>query len=653
MKMSLLRELLKNDQDCNPFSDKYNYLKMMEKIQSIISLDELNADPLGHAPFITQMMNESYKQFYSHLKQLVLDSRASYEYLIDLIITLLNKNYLHFHSQRLDLLKHQKSINVYTAFNLKTTSANKVQGEIEISSALELEIDALNRIINYIRYYDNVPRTSSNYSHQISSIASIENVLKRSILFTALKNEYENSVWNNGNWQISRSEMRFRIDLIFSEEQLILNKIGFLRLQQHALSNVLSFLTHLRTNEHLKQLYLAPAKHRKKNTRIRVVSFVDGFVQYSLEKGLTFSDIEPEIINLIELNTFYSFISDAELPTMQGLTLYDLIQLYTILQDLVLAVVNLRASDQAMAIETAFPARIQRQILLNYLGDRSRYSNSQLEIFVSLICNFSGNHKINLWDKPLFGYKDIIYFNFLPCLDPIFSNLVDHWLDEGGFLLNERGTQLEQHIIKAVFDALKKRNYKFRMPAVAKVYNKQKKYEEIDFLLNLNELVVVAEVKCIKYPMETRDKYNAVKRLTAAAKQVNKKVAFLQQYASELQDQIGQITNKVIFPIIVTNNPSYTGYSIDGVAVTDFLLFESYFESGQIRDIKYQINQDPEIINSKSFYSTEMELNKNLPAYFTSPPLVERLRSQFIIKDLNISSDNSLYDIYVTSAEYK
>ena len=76
-------------------------------------------------------------------------------------------------------------------------------------------------------------------------------------------------------------------------------------------------------------------------------------------------------------------------------------------------------------------------------------------------------------------------------------------------------------------DSLKKKKATFQIIPSNKIISNNKKFEEIDLLLILKDVVIVAEIKCIKFPIEPRDKHNSIRRLTEGVKQVKRKVNFL------------------------------------------------------------------------------------------------------------------------------
>jgi len=165
--------------------------------------------------------------------------------------------------------------------------------------------------------------------------------------------------------------------------------------------------------------------------------------------------------------------------------------------------------------------------------------------------------------------------------------------------------------------------------------------------------VLVAEVKCIKYPFESRDFHNGLSRLKHAAVQVKRKVEFLKKHRNEVSSQTGDMSNKSLLPVIITNYPIYSTFKIDDVVITDFYLLEGYFGEGSFTDSRLQQGKSTGPTKKYTYYLNEHEMNRNLLSYLENPPAVSTLRELFEIRPFKTSMDGLSYDIFVTSAQLK
>lgn len=654
MKMSALRRLLKDEPACNPFTDKFDFQSMIDKIGRVPPAD-LAEESLIEAPRIAELMHRFYKDFYAYLSKNLKDSNISFFQLVDLLLTTFNRDYLVLFRRRNGQSNKRRFEYVHQMYNEKIETNNRGMGKVEPNSALEAEVDALNKVVSYMRYFANEPIAIDESLPEVRPVEAAKKMVISGTMFVVMKEEYENVVWNGGLFKVLLRDNKYRIDFIQPDaELLVLNKVGFIRLQQNSDGNsVREFDEVLRKTVRGRHL-LEMTRLRKKLKRIKRVWVANGFIEFALSNGFGKNECLTELGNVVELSTFYGFLDNVNLPAFPSLSLVDLVRLYSLVQDLVREAAKIEFDDSMFSMSdlVRFPVRIQKRRLFEYLHLRSDFSINQINVFLDLICHSVGD-QINLWDKPLVEYRDTIYLNMLPTLNPILLNLVDYWLDKGGFSLDERGKMLEKHLEEKVGKALAAKRFSHFIPKRKKIQTKQGKYEEIDLLLNLQSIVVVGEAKCIKYPLEARDRHNSLKRLTAAARQVLRKVNFLREYTGELIDQIGVTDGKTYFPIVITNYPLFTSYIVEGVIVTDFYLFESYFASGKLTDIRFDGSRPPQEFHTTSYYQSERELNDNLPDFFRRPPPVENLRPMFEIRDFKISLDSADIDINVTSAQFK
>jgi hypothetical protein len=86
--------------------------------------------------------------------------------------------------------------------------------------------------------------------------------------------------------------------------------------------------------------------------------------------------------------------------------------------------------------------------------------------------------------------------------------------------------------------------------------------EEIDLIINLHDIVSIGELKCIRYPMELRNYFYNRKRLINGCNQIIRKSAYMQNNAEEFKKDIGDIAEKKIIPIVITNYPIFVGTHI-------------------------------------------------------------------------------------------
>jgi len=350
--------------------------------------------------------------------------------------------------------------------------------------------------------------------------------------------------------------------------------------------------------------------------------------------------------------TYYTFLENLHFESLHNLTLNDLLKMFSLLQALIREAKGLEFDNSIFSIDDLkkFPIKISHDLLLNYFIERTTYSKAQILIFLSLV-SFKFGERINLWNRPLVLYKGSYYINYLPTLSPIVLNLMDHWIELGGYDLDIRGKYLEKYLQKEVEEILLEKKFYGRILQRSKLYNKEKKFEELDLVVILKSIVLLAEIKCIKFPYEARDKHNALNRLKQGVKQIKRKKDFIEKCKNEIPELHSHVENKKFVSIVITNFPMYSGCIIDGIPIVDFYLFESYFETGKMTDGRIKKHGKPEVLKETFYYKNEDEMNSNLEQFFLQPYPIEELKSLYQIINQKISLEIFDYDLYVTSAQ--
>jgi hypothetical protein len=653
MNISPLRKLLKDKPDLNPFNDKFQKESYLEIIFQTLSYEQVVNDDLSELLKILPFLNNNFKEYYSYIKENIDNSNVSYEKLVDLIFTIFNRNFLIVTKQMLAEGQKDKILNQKRAFSYKVQTLDDSIGKVEAAAALESDMDALMYVINFVRYFEHDEITIDQNKQDVHPIEISQRISLSSNYFNILKNIYDESIWNFGFWKLDESNSKPKIHVIFKNtEVLILNKVGLLRLQRNISSNFFFAQNELDKNTLYGKFISDAIKSNCKEKRIKRVTINNGFINYQLAKGFGKKEILAELKNTSAYITYYTFLENLRFELFYNLSLSDLLKLYSNLQALVQEAELIDFDDSIFSIDDIkrFPNKITHEGLLNYFLERTTYSRAQISKFLDLV-SFKFGDRVNLWDRPLVRYKSSYYINFLPTLSPIVLNLMDHWIEMGGYDLDIRGKYLEKYLQQEIRAVLSIKKFYSQILEKNKLYNKAKKFEELDLVIILKSVVVVAEVKCIKYPYEARDKHNSFKRLKQGVKQIKRKKEFIEKYKSEIPELLGHVGDKKLIPIVITNFPMYSGCIVDGVPITDFYLFESFFEAGKMTDERIQRGGRGEILKETFYYRNEDEMNSNLESFFHNPYPIEELKSLFQIVDQKISLKAFDYDLYVTSAQ--
>lgn len=653
MTFSPLRKLLKDKLELNPFNDKFQKDSYLDFIFKNLKYEEVEKDKLKDALKILPSLNDYFKAYYQYLGENFKNSNIHYAELVDLIFTTLNRNFLIITKQMWQKDKDKKEVNQKDFFSYKIDTLDQSIGKVEAASALESDIDALNYVVNFLRYFNENQITITKDKKAIHPIEISKRIALSSNYFNILKNIYDESIWNMGYWKINENLPRTKINVIFEDTELLIhNKVGLLRLQRNISTNFFFAINEVEKNSHYGNFITNAIKLKLKAKRIKFVSISNGKIQYRLAKGFGKKELYMELKNSTAYITYYNFLENINFESLQNLSLGDLLKLFSLLQELIGKVTILEFDDSIYSLPdlNKFPIKIEHEVLVNYFLERSTFSKAQVLIFINLI-SFKFGERINLWDRPLVHYNGCHYINYLPITSPIILNLMDIWIENGGFDLDIRGKYLEKYLQEEFGNLLTRKGYYNYILKRSKLFNKQKKFEEVDLIIILKSVVLIAEVKCIKFPFDARDKHNSLNRLKQGVKQVKRKKEFIDNYKQEIPEIGNQIDNKTIIPIVITNFPMFSGYIIDGIPIADYYLFESYFKSGKMSNGKIILGVEDEIVKEFFYYKGEDEMNKNIDDFFHHPYPVEEIKKIFQIVEQKVSLEIFDYDLYATSAQ--
>lgn len=650
--LNSLRTKLIRDPRFNPFNDKYDASIVQQVCDENINATDVESKKLLQTYQCTFILNDIFKQTFNSLKNLCQASGLSNDQIIRYSLAAANRHFIMVQQMNLKEIAEADSFS-FEEFNAKKIkSVDASIGDINRESALEGTIDALHVVANYVKFlsYERVSLP------ELDSINAIIHTSFVSTFFHVIKSSSDDCIWNRGNITLKGDDNKVLLEYL-DEMELMLFHAGFLRLSKN--SSAFSMVgyeileSEIGISEKIKKVYRA--KHRFK--RIKEVSTSDGFINYRLADGDAKGEIEWEINNSGSLIAFHSYLFDTVLPDLPGLSLQDVISLWSLIQHLIRpACLQFPTNDEIMKLAHfgKFPYRVKRKELEDYLLRRSFYSKPQVKAFLDILVN-KPEDRINFWDYPFLQVNDDLLFSLLAIESPLLLHLTDLWLEKGGFSLDQRGIFFENHIRKTLRKVLTAKGYEVQIPDKSNFTSPDRTSEEIDLIVNLKSVLLICEVKCVKYPMEARDRHNAYMRLVQGCLQAKRKMVFLLENIAHLQSEIGEYAGKEVIPLVITNFPLYSGNAVEEVSIVDFFLLEAYIESGSLTDYVASKSSGKQtfraISEEKSLYADENEFCANLRANMKNPPVIQQYLKRLHIEEKKISPDGTTYDIFAISSE--
>lgn len=634
------RKKLQGEPKFNPFNQKFcweelnKYLEQQKKINEDGTYEEVIA-------LTTQCYNSYYNEIMDYIKGKINNIESSYESIIQTIFAAVNRDYYLLNKK---VIKNSSAISVKKIAALEVDSPISHFGTMNVIGTMETQVDISNMIVNILRHsMDNGINElicSPNKFAEVISIYGAANLLHYT------KESYDTALWENG-YIISKDE-QFFIKYI-DEEYPIARKVGDIRIKNNILGTLNVLETLANRNMQFSNVYFD--ENRTKQILNNVYLDNKGNIQYSLKQGK--NDFKTEISYAMartEIDLYYPFITNKTFDSISSLGVNDLLIMFTKISQLI-RVINEKMIENIEDVNLKlFSLKANKRYIFQYLKLTTSYKKNQIESFLELIESKSDSHnRIDLWSRPVLNFRNTYYFISSNIIAPNYSFLVDEWLHTAGYDLQERGVDFERYIKSEFRKLLSKRNFQSIIPYKNKFYISKSKYEEIDLLINLKNVVIVGEVKCIKYPMNSRDSNNNLKILRKAAKQIIRKTDYIVNNRNCFKEDIGIIDNKKVIKVIITNYPIYAGTKIEGIPVIDYFLFDSYIRSGKLTHsviISNDNNEEKNISTTINYYTNEDEFCNNFEEFINKPKSITEIKESLKLETKELTLQNASIKIF-------
>lgn len=620
----------------NPFNAKFDADKLKCYIEQVdlISDDDRYAKTIAES---AELYNFYYKEYTEKIKNEIKKANISIEEVIMTVFSMANADCLKLSKE---LTKNKSIINLVNMAHLQVDSPEQQFGKMNIIGAVEGQVDYINTMINIIRHV--VPDKENKlsvHSSQVHKSKEIEEGYKIANLLYYIKESYDVALWEDG--YIKKRENKIYVKYI-DEKYLLAKHIGYLRTNNNILGGVVG-LEELSNNNIFHNLYFMTGR----SSYIIGEVWLDEkeYIQYSLiKKENNYEDDIAYVLARTEIDMYYPFIYREKMQELNQLSINDMMIMFSMLSKLIEKIIHAKTNKyQKMPL---ISIKIEEKEIIKFLRATTTYSKSQIEKFLEINTNkMDGKYRINLWKKLLLSINKTYFLLISAIAAPNYSYLTDSWLDAAGVDLTDRGSKFEKYIKKSLEESLGKKGFTYYIPEINKFKNKNGEFEEIDLLINLKDIVILAEVKCIRYAMECRDINNNMKTIQKAASQVKRKADFINRYKEELQDVTRNIEGKNIIKVIITNYPIFAGTTVDDIPVIDFYLFNSYFLSGKLTNVAVSSGNIKEI-PKESYYSNESEMCKKLEKFLYAPPSINVLKKKLKLEEKKLTDSREKIQIF-------
>lgn len=614
------------DKRVKPFSPSFDDSILKHIKNKVIKEESLNRDfehLYDNFVSVSKIMNRIYNDVFATIKEIVVYTGTPAFDLISHLVALVNCNYYSIAKKLNQQLPDNKGKvqPYYVLAAAKLESLDKEVGLLPIDSSLEMEIDILSMLINYIRYFRDV-----KFEH--SPVTGIEYVEAVKCMFfnmnglCALKTDYDDSILNEGYFRFDDEPKTLHFDY-FNHNNLKLLQAGVLVLNQKVMHE---------TNKDLKHDLFGRCFTGK---RIKKMEVVDGKIELKFSCGKNIYLEEKSKSFAASISGYYDYLKNEKLPKFDNATVLEAISVWVLIQALAEYVHNNFKWDFDIVSKSDFdrvPCRIRKKMLMDYIDAFSSLSivkiKKILPAFVSIPDAFC-----DMWNEPLYDCGEYYAFPLFSISQGVGFNIIDSIIQKGGIDLQERGPIFETFIASEMSKAHQS-GYKRDVFGSKKYERNGGDYQEIDCIIELKDLVIVAELKCTHYPMNPLNHHDCWDRLKGGCNQAAKKAKYVQDNPKLFQKLSNTISGKPVLPVVVTNYPNYTGYSHNGVYIIDSHTFTSYLNTGIVTANVASKEKGNQVIGIIKLYNSEEEFATNITNYLCENPLVKLFKNNIQIREM-------------------
>lgn len=492
-----------------------------------------------------------------------------------------------------------------------------------------------NLFFNYLNYY----KTTGYYKKEEKSDITLDNINKLYMFLQILcgyKDFYETCLFEKYNIkQIRNDKDIFYIATMYDKDYSKIRTISDIRQSKY----IFGYLYFLDNNPHLKTKISNFVLQKIKFKKITNIRFENNKINYELDEASNASEFLDEYNKLnCFVMPFYQFMIN---NNKYSELINDYLILYSKFQDFFKQIqIKCNTSDiKSLDDLKNIPAKINKNILKNYLLNTTTYPQETIQKFLKILGN---KNTINFFKKPLLPIGNDYLFHLLNITGNITVNNIDDWLEINNVNLQERGIIFEDYVKAKTKEILKNKNYKFFIPDIKKFKNSNENEEEIDLIISLENIILLIELKCIKYPIEYHDIENAKQRLLEGVSQIKRKMVFVQDNTQLFKSKQVNIENKEIIPLVITNNPNFTGLIVNNVPIIDFELFNNYIDVGKFITFKID-NKSFKEDKSVIYYNNQREFELKIKDFMNNPIPLKDIEEKIELSKTQIIHDNKIF----------
>lgn len=590
---------------------------------------------------ISQYLHDIYSEMYKHLNDDLRHLNLKGIEVAEYLVACLNREYKVIWKKRAEAMEKAEKGTYLTSdmFNFKLLSSSPGIGMLDARASLEAATDSYNLIMNYLRHFlDKKFETDDAKEGEFAGrLIRMFQITQIAVVF---KHSYDDILYNKGFVKVDDENRSIMFDYD-NHEDLILLRAGDMMFSERRL-HVMSENLHKQIKPRLYR-YVTDRRIKRAKIENSIIT---------LEFGQGNAKEHKEIVDDLQasIDAFYEFLQgETVLPQMANATVDEAISVWGAIQYIVMYVSTYTDYDVALFKKEDFsvvPSKICKESLIDYVVKLTNIKASKVKmVIMKMEADWSRYN--DMWTSMIYPVGDYYLLPFYPILYSSPYNVIDQMMLRGGVDLDNRGKLFERYLYQQLTE--KRRSYPIKC-LKAGVYGENGDSEEIDVVVGMKNAVLVADAKCIHYSVEPINYAEAWGRLEEGCEQAVRKALFIRNHPEHFL-ALGDFSNKRFVPFVITNYPTYTGFSHNGVYVIDSHSFLAYMQGGYVTMREMGMNENP-IIAARRFYQNEDQYSDNFERYLQSNPIKELFKKRIYIRDLPLMPESKdTYKVVSKSAE--
>ena len=590
---------------------------------------------------ISQYLHDIYSEMYKHLNDDLRHLNLKGIEVAEYLVACLNREYKVIWKKRAEAMEKAEKGTYLTSdmFNFKLLSSSPGIGMLDVRGSLEAATDSYNLIMNYLRHFldEKFETDDAKEGEFAGRLIRMFQITQIAVVF---KHSYDDILYNKGFVKVDDENRSIMFDYD-NHEDLILLRAGDMMFSERRL-HVMSENLHKQIKPRLYQ-YVTDRRIKRAKIENSVIT---------LEFGQGNAKEHKEIVDDLQasIDAFYEFLQgETVLPQMANATVDEAISVWGAIQYIAMYVSTYTDYDVALFKKEDFsvvPSKICKESLIDYVVKLTNIKASKVKmVIMKMEADWSRYN--DMWTSMIYPVGDYYLLPFYPILYSSPYNVIDQMMLRGGVDLDNRGKLFERYLYQQLTE--KRTSYPIKC-LKAGDYGENGDNEEIDLVVGMKNVILVADAKCIHYSVEPINYAEAWGRLEEGCEQAIRKALFIRNHPEHFL-ALGDFSNKRFVPFVITNYPTYTGFSHNGVYVIDSHSFLAYMQGGYVTMREMGMNENP-IIAAGRFYQNEDQYSDNFDSYLQSNPIKEIFRKRIYIRDLPLMPESKdTYKVVSKSAE--